>query len=620
MIMADKHFLGIPLLEGSMWRSPRIPPNLTIMPNRGEAKSSRSKSDRHSAPASPNSSRGDEEAFLFKPVRPLNPPSSSPLQSGFSDITTQLRQLNQGSHFISNSPSLCASTTTALSIHTPLETHDPLFDWIPCHESDHFCAVIILVVAMLILVMISICRSLWASQASQASSHRNTKDVGTQFPDLPPQQHLNLEIPMYWEYIPNAAVPLGSMTSQDNSTKAKTATRCSHCEKILIDVQEESSVPNKKDDDSRADVPVIEGEVEECGQGGDQLASELEEKESKEERKEDRIQDGETEDAGTDMNVLGRKEEEDRGQNRDQLRSDTGAGEGKEEWEERCNVDKEDGGDETANNSGEDGLNGSQVVGGEPKKMKKRRVRASAKQRAKRAAAAESRNTTGEASNDLLPDQKQCGHEEGKPKPLGSEVAEPGARDVLAMSQGKGKGKDKAPVEDSETVGKGSYSLKQTDLHEATFVATDTGKKQPLPPRPPTPQPKEKCAPLGLPPRPQFTKLPITKNNGTPPSAPATTAKPTLSSSLWASNGKEPAQPKRDVPPLLPHHQSFGAAQRKPIFSNLSSQFMPIAGTNPSSSSRFGGNNGVNGSSFFGTPPPNGPMYRFGGDEGGAGR
>ena len=460
---------------------------------------------------------------------------------------------------MSNSPSLCASTTTALSIHTPLETHDPLFDWIPCHESDHFCAVIILVVAMLILVMISICRSLWASQASQASTHRNTKDVGTQFPDLPAQQHLSLETPAYWEFFPGVFGPLDS-----------------------------------------------------------EMTSQIEENKGKEERKEKSIQDGKTEDAGVNVTVVGRKE--DRGQGRDQLRSETGYGEGKKEPEERSNIDKEDGGDETANKSGEDGLDGSQVVDGELKKKKKRRVRGNAKQRAKRAAAAESSSTTGEASNDLLQDQKQCGHEEGKPKPLGSEVAEPGASDVLAMSQGKGNGKDKAPVEDSETVGKGSYSLKQTDLHEATFVATDAAKKQPLPPRPPTPQSKEKCAPLGLPPKPQFTKLPITKNNGMPQSAPATTAKLSLSSSLWASTGKGPAQPKRDVPPLLPHHQSFGAAQRTPIFSNLSSQFMPTAGTNPSSSSHFGGNNGVNGSSFFGTPPPNGPMYRFGGDEGGAGR
>ena len=520
---------------------------------------------------------------------------------------------------MSNSPSLCASTTTALSIHVPSEIHDPLFDWTAYHETGHFCAVIILVAAMLLFGLINICRSLWASQASQASTHRNTKDVGTQFPDSLALQHLNLEIPIYWEYIPNTAVPLSSMTSQDNDTKAKTTTRCSHCEKILTDLQEENTVPNKKDDDTRADVPVIGGKQEESGQGGDQLAGGFEKKEGKEERKEDRIQDRETEDAGTDMSVLGRKEE-DRGQNRDQLRSDTGEGEGKEEWEERCNVDMEDEKKATANNSGDDGLDGSQVVGGELKKKKKRRVRASAKQRAKRAAAAESSNTTGEDPNDLHQDQKQREHEEGKPKPLGSEVAEPGASDVLATSQAKGKGNDKASVEDSETAGKGSYSLKQTDLHEATFVATDAVKKPSLPPRPPTPQSKEKCAPLGLPPRPQFTKLPIPKNNGTTQPAPATTAKPSLSSNLWASTGKGPAQPKRDVPPLLPHHQSFGAAQRTPIFSNLSSQFMPTAGTNPGSLSHLGGNNGVNGSSFFGTPPPNGPMYQFGGDRGGAGR
>ena len=573
MVMADKRLMGIPLLEGSIWRSPRIPPRITMRPSHGEVKPSRFEADRHPATGSPNSSRGGEEAPLFESVWPSEPSSSGPFEPGFSDIMTQIRQPNQGSLFTSNSPSLGASTTTALSTYMPLEMHDPLFVWTAWYESNYFCTAIMLLVAMLFLGIINICRSLCTSQETQASTHRNTKDVGTQYPEFAHQQLLAItEYPIFWEFVPTC----GEMNAKQQETKSHEEPEMQKDIEFTegVDKMQKDTGEGERTEAVTADVTVTWGEAESYEEGGDQL------------------------------------------------RSEAGEGEDKEESEKRSDVDEEDGGKETANNAGDDGLDGSQVVGGEMKKKKKRRVRGSAKQRAaKRAGAAESSSTTGEASNDLLQDQKQRGHEEGKPKLLGSEVAELGSSDVLAVSKAKDKDKDKAPVEDFEAASKeGSYSLKQTDLHEATFVATDATKKPSLPPRPPTPQSKEKCAPLGLPPRPQFTKLPITKNNGNPQSATATTAKPSISSSLWASTGKEPAQPKRDVPPLLPHHQSFGVAQRKPFFGNLPSQGGPIAGTNPGPSSYFGGNIGVNGSSFFGGPPPNGPMYHFGGDRGGAGR
>ena len=618
LIMADKHLMGMPLLEGSMWQSPRIPRRITMKPNNREAKPSRFETGRHSATANPDSSHGGEEARFSESVRRSESSSSSLFEPGFSDITMQTRQLNWESLVVSHSPSLGASTTTAIANYTPLEVHEPLFAHTAWYEPGYCGIAIMLVVAMLLLGIFSIYRSLCKSQASKASAHRNTKDVGTQFPDPPAQQHLVLEIPAYWEFIPSAVEPVDSeTTSQDNSKKSKPATRCSRCEELLTKRQEESSVKDRKKDDTKPDVPFIEEKEEESGRGSDQVTGEVEEKEGKEEWKEGKAQDGKTEDARTDMIVVGRKEG-DRGQHRDQLRSQTGDGEGRTEWEERRKVDTKDEWKETAKNSGDDGLDGSQVVEGQPKKKKKKKrgVRAKAKQRAaKKAGAAESINTTGEASDDLLQDQKRRGHEEEKPKLLGSEVAEPGAGDVLAMSQTKGK--DKAPLEVPEAAGKeGGYSLKQTDLLEAIFVA----RKPSLPPRPPTPQSKEICTPLGLPPRPHFSKLPISKNNGTPRSAPVGTSKPSLSSSLWAPTGKGPAQPKRDVPPLLPHHQSFGVAQKKAIFDSLSAQGAPIAGTNAGSSSHFGGNNGVKFSSFFGATFPNGPMYRFGGDRGGTGR
>ena len=44
---------------------------------------------------------------------------------------------------VRSSSSLGASTTTALSINTPLEMHDPLFAWTACYDSGYFCTVIL---------------------------------------------------------------------------------------------------------------------------------------------------------------------------------------------------------------------------------------------------------------------------------------------------------------------------------------------------------------------------------------------------------------------------------------------------------------------------------------------
>ena len=500
--------------------------------------------------------------------------------------------------------------TTAVTTSTPLGLHDPSLASTVWCETDHFStagAAVMLLAAIFLLGILGICLSLYTRKGTRA--HRNTKDVGTQFPDPLDWQHLTLEIPAYWEFVPSVVEPLESeKTAQENSKKLQTPARCSDCEKPLIELREDSGIKEKKSDDTSAEVPVIGGEEEELTRGGDQLAGDVGKKEGKEDRKEETIQDGKIEDAGIDVDVVGRTEGN-CGQGRDQLRSETGDREDKEEWE--------DGGKGTASNAGGDGSDECQVVGGElQKKKKKRRVRGNAKQRAsKRAEMAKSSDATGEetaksssatgerASTDLLEDEKQRGYEEGKES---------------GMSQAKGK--DKASVEHRETADKeGTYSLKETDLQEATFVAMNPAKQPSLPPRPPTPQSKVNSAPPNLPPRPEFTKLPLPKDNGTPQSTPTTAKKPRLSLTLRAPSGKGPAQPKREVPPLLPHHQSYGVAQSRPYVGNQPSR-VPVASPYPGSSSHSGGNNGSSGSPFFGVPPPNGSMYHFGGDRGGPGQ
>lgn len=382
LVMADKHLMGLPLLEGSIWRSPRIPPQLTITPNRGKASSSRSESSQYSGPASPNSSRGDEETHPFESVRPSEPSSSSPFEPTLTDVITQIQQPTLGPLIGSHSPSSDGAPTTALSIFTPLEMHDPLFHWgTAWYESNYYCIAVMVAAAMLILGILNILQSLGIDRSTPASRHRDTKDVGTQFPESPQTQLLVTEYPIFWEFVPTCE----EMKEKQNQIK-------SHKELKMQRGNEIREGPNEvqgfirdggRMDTITADVTAVSGEADKHEGDGDGFRSEA----SKVEEKEG-------------------------------LRS---------------NIDKEDGGNETANNSGDDGLDGTQVDGGSMKKKKKRRVRGNAKQRAaKRAAAAELDNTTEEASNATLQDQKQREHEEGKPKQLGSEEAKLGGSDALA--------------------------------------------------------------------------------------------------------------------------------------------------------------------------------------------
>ena len=161
VVMTGKYLLEVPLLEGPIWRSPRIPPKFTITPSRDEAKSSRPNPDRHSAPTSPNPSRGKKEAALFESARSLEPSSSSPFDS---DTTTQVRQPISKPLVRSGSLSLRTSTTTAMTAYTPLELHDPLFASPKWYETTYFSTTIILLAAMLFLGILSICRSFCISQ------------------------------------------------------------------------------------------------------------------------------------------------------------------------------------------------------------------------------------------------------------------------------------------------------------------------------------------------------------------------------------------------------------------------------------------------------------------------
>ncbi|CAF9931670.1 MAG: hypothetical protein ALECFALPRED_005073 [Alectoria fallacina] len=149
---------------------------------------------------------------------------------------------------------------------------------------------------------------------------------------------------------------------------------------------------------------------------------------------------------------------------------------------------------------------------------------------------------------------------------------------------------DRKPTRDGKV---GGYSLKGTDLHEATFVAGEIASKIPVPARPPTPEKKATPMANALPPKPSFTGFSTpSKTNKTPKSSPSPNPGSSAGSDLLPSLLNGPARPKGSVPPLLPHHQSFGAGQ--------SSSQVPSA--NPSSN--FPGFSGFPG---LGTPPTSTP-------------
>ncbi len=110
-----------------------------------------------------------------------------------------------------------------------------------------------------------------------------------------------------------------------------------------------------------------------------------------------------------------------------------------------------------------------------------------------------------------------------------------------------------------------------------TSVAGEVAERNPVPARPPKPETKGTPMTHTLPPKPSF-------NNKTPVSSPASNPDSSPDADLLPSLLSGSRRPKGSAPPLLPHHQSFGATQNSS--QGASSQpfpsFPPFRGFQPS--------------------------------------
>lgn len=111
LIVADKHLLGLPVLQGSLWRSPRIPPRFTINGHHG--------GDRGSKPNSGgNGGRGSGS-------NETPPHDASQVERGFAAFTQPFHQPSQASQSLPEFAQTLTIGSTAVIVYQPLEVHDP---------------------------------------------------------------------------------------------------------------------------------------------------------------------------------------------------------------------------------------------------------------------------------------------------------------------------------------------------------------------------------------------------------------------------------------------------------------------------------------------------------------
>ena len=480
MVMADKHFLGLPLLEGSVWYSPRIPPRFTISSGRGGEHASGSKSGRHFATFGP-----------------------SPLARDFPGSTIPYR-------WPIHAQPQGASTTTALTLHQTLEAHDPFFSSSGWLEHSYIGSAVLLVVVISFVAMITSGRGylLCKSKANQASNTSNNKTPLFAHEQLTDE----MEFPICWESI------LEDILSD-------------HSDETLEDSLDQPSTPMRANEDeypSPAEIIAHTAEMENP------------EEEIPETHNEENGQEEKTETIGADATTT-RGEPENSAKAGNENGSEAGKAAGKDYSKQGSKVDnKEDGPGESGNIEDLE----ISAMGEGVKKKKRRVRQNAKKRAAKLAAAQEAGKKVGDASNALLEGPTQREDKDGKPEKVELEVVKSEASDVLASAksqkqdevagkdvghssnaflegpkQRQGKGRKSKKVEpevgepgasdalaatkaqketeatarDAPITGKGGgYSFIMADLHDAIFVAADTAKKTSLPPRPPTSQPTKK--------------------------------------------------------------------------------------------------------------------------------
>ena len=533
MVMADKHFLGLPLLEGSVWYSPRIPPRFTISSGRGGEHASGSKSGRHFATFGPS------------PLARNIPGSTIPYPRPF-------HARPQG-----------ASTTTALTLHQTLEAHDPFFSSYGWLEHGYIGSAVLLVVVISFVAMITSSRGylLCKSKANQASNTSNNKTPLFAHEQLTEE----MESPLCWESILEDILSDHSdETFEDSLDQPSTPIRANEDEhpspaEIIADTAEmenpEEAIPEthneengqeEKTETNGADATTTGGNPENFAKAGNENGSEAgkaagknySEEGSKVDNKEDKpsepgsIENLEISAMGEGVKKKKRRVRQNAKKRAARLAAAQEAGkevgdasnallEGPTQREDKdgkpekveLEVLKPEASDvlASAKSRKQDEVAGKDVghssnaflegpkrrrgKGGKSKKLEPEvgepeasDVLASAKSQKQDEVAGE---RVGHSSNAFLEGPKQRKRKGGKSKKVVSEVGEPEPSDALAATKAQ-KGTE-ATARDAPITGKGGgYSFHMADLHDPIFVAADTAKKTSLPPRPPTSQPTKK--------------------------------------------------------------------------------------------------------------------------------
>ena len=355
IIMLDKHFLGIHPLQGSVWRSPRIPPQFIINTICGGEHGSRSSIGRHSTPSAP-----------------------SPIERPFTDLATTYAKPSQGPVL-----SLGASSTTALSTDQPLRIHHRFVYKSPWLEPDHVLGVVLLLVLVVFLGMLTKDRY-DRSQAPETSGARTIRDVEPPFPD--PFPHLQLTeamgLPTYWEAFFGQE---GIMEMQDMEKNGQ------EVEKDVQEVEKDRQEEKINGQEEKKDAQEVKKDRQEEKKDVQEV-----EKDRQEEKKD--VQEVEKDRQQVEKNGQKEKIKEKGGE--------AGEGDGKEDREEKPQVGIEEGGRGKTGNDG--GNAGSDVPPSTGKK--KKRIRQNAKKRATRRAAAEEPRAEGEdgdGPNTLIQDRKE---------------------------------------------------------------------------------------------------------------------------------------------------------------------------------------------------------------------
>lgn len=188
LVVMDKHLLGLPLFEGSFWHSPRIPPQFTIKGRHGVKHTS---SSNFSQRSTGNGSGGP----VPEDVAPFGP---SLIERGSAEFTTPCHQPSNLLHHCHDSLPVLASDSTVLSIHQPLEVHDPFnpsSQWL----EPGFVGCAVLLVLVLALLRIIACGRWFPFGNNEAKQSRKTNNIETPSNDALGQQSLAEKTESCWE-------------------------------------------------------------------------------------------------------------------------------------------------------------------------------------------------------------------------------------------------------------------------------------------------------------------------------------------------------------------------------------------------------------------------------------